>query len=486
MADNTVVIIGAGVAGLTAGAYLAKAGYRVRVLEASAKVGGCCGDTCIDGYTFSDGAQYLVYYRMLDLVFAQVGVSRERALPLTRVTSPQTTFLPDGSAVTIRAGCRVSVEGAALDTARAEEELRRMVQKWEPVGRILESEDILLSPFSLRKLLSKAWRHLPKMGRSLAAELRSLFHDLRFRSALAAHLAYAGAPLEQLPAVTIVALVSALTDGMALPRGGMGRLPQALADVLRSYGGEILLNERVTSIRVQNGRVAGVLTDAQGFIQCGCVLSTANAMSTYAALLDTASQPAAMLSKVRRTRLSARAFSVQLGVPDTLPVQSHLSYVVPMMDDLPRYFAPQRDGGDGGYYSVPTVAAPELAPAGGSVIEYFPAIRQDADAQAWSAERTRRLTGESIRWLEDRFSMRIVAQRVRSPRDFCDQMSLYDGAVYGISPTQGVRGLFPHRSPIEGLYLAGQTTYPGLGVPTAALSGIQAAKLMMQSPKELR
>jgi phytoene desaturase len=481
MADNTVVIIGAGVAGLTAGATLAKAGNRVRVLEEGAKVGGCCGDTCIDGYTFSDGAQYLVYSKMLDLVFAQLGVAREHVLPLTRITTPQTTYLPDGTAITIRDGCSVMVEGAALDIARAEEELRRMVEKWEPVGRVLESEDILLSPFSPWKLLSKAWRHLPKMGRSLGGELRSLFHDPRFRSALAAHLAYAGAPLEQLPSVTIVALVSALTDGMALPHGGMGRLPEALATVLRSCGGEILLNERVSNIRVQHGCVTGVHTTGQGFIACGRVLSTASAMSTYTTLLDAASQPAAMLRKVRRTRLSARAFSVQLGLPDALPVQSHLSYVVPMMDDLPRYFAPEREGPGWGYYSVPTVAAPELAPAGASVIEYFPVIRQDVAADAWSAERTQRFADKSIRWLQDRFGMRIAAQRVRSPRDFRDELNLYDGAVYGISPTQGVTGLFPHRSPIEGLYLAGQTTYPGLGVPTAALSGIQAAKMMLKS-----
>ncbi len=482
-ADDGVIIIGAGVAGLTAGAYLARAGCRVRVLDAGTKVGGCCGATSVDGYTFSDGAQYLVYHKMLDLVFAQLGAAREKVLPLRRVTTSQTTYLPDGSAITIGDGCTVSVEGAALDTAHAEEELQRTVNKWQPVGRLLESEDILLSPFSAWKLLSRAWRHLPKMRRSLDRELRSSFHDPRFCSALAAHVTYAGVPLDQLPAVAIVALVSGLTDGMAVPIGGMSRLPEALAAIVRSYGGEILLNEGVTGIRVRNGRVSGVQTTGEGFSECGRVLSTANAMSTYETLLEPGAQPASMLRKVQGTRLSAKAFSLQLGVTHRLPVQSHLSYVVPMMDDLPHYFTPERDGTGYGYYSVPTVAAAELAPAGGSVIEYFPVIRQDSPAEEWNDERAQRLADASIRWLQSRFEMQVAAQRVRSPRDFRDQLNLFDGSVYGISPAQGVTGLFPHKSSIEGLYLAGQTTYPGLGVPTAALSGIHAARLMLKADR---
>jgi phytoene dehydrogenase-like protein len=77
--------------------------------------------------------------------------------------------------------------------------------------------------------------------------------------------------------------------------------------------------------------------------------------------------------------------------------------------------------------------------------------------------------------------MTIAAKRIRSPRDFRDQLNLYNGAIYGVSAAQGITGLFPHQSPIEGLYLAGQTTYPGLGVPTAALSGIQTANLVLKT-----
>lgn len=478
---RSVVIIGAGVAGLAAGAYLARHGCRVVVLEANPAIGGCCGSVSVDGYTFTEGAQYLIYSRILDLVFAELGVERSQALAFRRVATPQTTHLPDGVTITIGDDFLVAAEGASIDIARAQDELRLMVKKWEPVGRLLETEDILLSPFSAWKLLARAWRHLPKLGRSLDAEFRLLFNDRHFRSGLAAHMVYAGAPPHQLPSVTIIAAVSALEDGMVLPVGGMGKIPEALAQVLREHGGELLLDARVNRICVQGGRVTGVQTDQQGIIACEQVISTANAMATYGALLDSSAVPGRMLRKVRRTRLAPRALSVQLGTPQKLTLGSHLNYFVPMLEDLNSYFSPVHDLPGWGYFSVPTLLAPELASTGGSVIEYYPVIRQDEPLSAWGEDRVNRLGDLSVAFLQSQFDMTVDARRVRGPREFRDQLNLYDGSVYGVSAAQGITGLFPHRAPVEGLYLAGQTTYPGLGVPTAALSGILAARLVLKA-----
>ena len=478
---NTVVIIGAGVAGCTAGSYLARQGFQVKVLEASSKIGGCCGSTAVDGYSFTDGAQYLIYPRILDLVFSQLGFDRSEILPLRRATTPQTTHLPDGTAVTVGDNFHLSVENGKIDIARAQDELKKMVRKWEPVGKILEDEDVLLSPFSTKKILSKAWNQLPKLARSLEGEFKALFSEPVFRSAIAAHVLYAGTPLNRLPSISIVALVSALTDGMALPVGGMGKIPEALAHTLRAHGGEIFLNQRVRNIRLGNGCVIGIQTELGDFIECDLVISTASGMTTYQSLLEPTAQTRRMVQKVKQTPLSAAAFSIQLGIFNRLEAKSHLNYFVPFMEKLDQYFSPVHDRADWGYYSIPTLIAPELAPSGCSVLEYFPVISQGEPADAWSNERVEQFGCASVEWLQDQFEINIAAKRVRSPREFRDQLSLYEGAVYGVSPAKGVTGLFAHRSPIQGLYLAGQTTYPGLGVPTAALSGIHAANGILKS-----
>lgn len=66
-----------------------------------------------------------------------------------------------------------------------------------------------------------------------------------------------------------------------------------------------------------------------------------------------------------------------------------------------------------------------------------------------------------------------------SPRYYRDRLHLYKGAVYGLSPSADPRKLFPHKTSIPGLYLAGQTTFPGYGVGMAAMSGILSAEALL-------
>jgi phytoene desaturase len=480
---NTVVIIGAGVAGLTAGSYLARKGFHVKVLEANSKIGGCCGSTEINGYSFNDGAQYLIYPKLLDVVFSQLGFDRPDILRLKRVTTPGTTHLPNGTSVSIGNDFSITVENGEINIPIAQHELIQLVKKWAPVDEILTDEEIMLKPFSAWRLLSKAWKHLPKFGRTLKGEFEASFSDPTFRSAMAAQLLYAGAPLDKLPSVSIIALVSELKDGIALPEDGMGKIPEALAHILHQHGGKILLDARVKNIRLKNGRTCGVQTVEQGFVEGDFVISTANAMSTVQYLLDQSDQPKRLVQKAKRTPLSMSAFCVQLGVSNKLDVASHINHITPMMQDLDGYIQPAQDMAEWGYYSVPTLIASELAPIGGSIIEYVPVIRQNEPVEAWNDKRIDQLANASIEWLQSRHTMNITVKRIRSPRELQDQLNLYRGAIYGVSAAKGLIGLFPHKTPIEGLYLAGQTTYPGLGIPTAALSGIHASNALIQSIK---
>jgi phytoene desaturase len=212
LGHDPVVIIGAGVAGLTAANLLARDGFRVAIHEAASKLGGSCASTRLAGYTFNDGAVYLAVISVVDHVFQKLGLNRAELLPLRKITSISSTILPNGTVVNLGEGLDVTVTGRTADKNRLKDELRRMVDKWQPVLRFA-MEELLLHPFSPWLMLRKGWRHLPKFHGTVASELRRAFSDDAVRSALSGALLYNGVPPERMPVSAILGLVAQIREG---------------------------------------------------------------------------------------------------------------------------------------------------------------------------------------------------------------------------------------------------------------------------------
>ncbi len=477
---NTVAIIGGGVSGLSAGGLLSRKGLRVKLFEANAKLGGSCANTSLGGYTFHDGALYLAFPGILEHVFEKLGLNRASLLPLRKITANQTTTLPDGTVVTFGNGLDVTVSGQKGDAKhiQLQRELDSMLKKWEPVYRLF-ADDILLHPLSLSRLIAKGWRHLPKLRGTVAAEITRLFSDEAVRAAMSGVLLFAGTPPQKTPVQAILGLVAMLTEGFYLPEGGMGKIPEALSQSIKHNGGEIFLNSKIDRIVIKNGRVHGLQVDGQGLIEVDSVISTVSGMVTFGSLLNQEDVPNGMRRKVQSAPLSHKALVIQLGLSNPVDTGSHSNSILPMIDEQYKVFIPDKDDVKWPIYLVPTITMPELAPRGGSIIEMFPPIKQDMPADDWPDQEKERIVESAVKALSRLHELNIVVKRVLSPKDFQDKMHLYKGAIYGLSPNADLRAQFPHRSPIRGLYQAGQTTYPGYGVSSAAMSGIFAAETLM-------
>jgi phytoene desaturase len=474
MTDDTVIVIGAGVAGLAAGAYLAHQGMQVMVMEAASMAGGSSADVTIEGYVFNQGAQYLILPQMLDSVFAQLGANREQELPLVPVETPQSITFLDGSRIRIGPGYQTETSISDLDIKASEGELHQMASRWRPILGVFLDEDLLSKPFSYFNYLRKAWRQLPKFGHSLQKELISSFHNTHFRKAVAGLLLFSGALPRDLSAPSLAALVAILDDGMYLPAGGMGRRPAALTHVLKQYGGELNLESRVQGILSSGGHVQGVEVNGREPIPATYVISTVSALVTYSDLIEAEMLPQRIRRKVHRTPRSIKAFSLQVGLRNQIKVDSHLNYFLPAKMD--NYFNDSGLDVHSGYFNVPTLVQPDLAPPGGSIVEFYRALPADEPSSIWNEERKHAAAEAALEWLSERLDMQVGLRRVRTPLDFETELGLPGGSIYGISAAAGPLALFPHRGPLVGLYQAGQSTFPGFGVPTAALSGIYAAK----------
>lgn len=473
-------IIGGGVAGLAAGIALARGGFEVKLFEAADKLGGCCASTAIGGYTFNDGAMYIAVPLLLDEAFARLGLDRASVLPLRQISRAQTTYLPDGTTVSLGAGGRVVLDGERSSERNVQLafDVDALKSKWLPTLRLF-AQELLPQPFSLLRTLIKGWRHLPKLRGTLAAELEQQFKDPAARAAMAGILMYTGLPPERLPVAQIVGLVALLDDGFFVPEGGMGAIVRVLADTFVALGGQVVKQTAVTRIAVEGGRVRALEIQAGGErerVSVDAVVSTASGMTTFGQLLAHDAVPSSMRRKAAQAPLSHRALSVQLGLSNRLEVASQSISVLPFMDEQHRLHVPGEAFARGFSYSVPTVTLPELAPAGGSVVEMFVPVDERWSMERWNEDTAHAAAEVAVDALAGRHALDVAVKRVRSPKDFRDDMRLFGGALYGLSPAATPMQQFPTKTPLEGLYLAGQTTYPGFGVSTAILSGSFAAQ----------
>ena len=462
---------------MAAGIALARKGLQVTIFEAGDNLGGCCATTSLGGYTFNDGALYLALPEILDHGFERLGLDRAELLPLRQITAKQTTHLDNGASLSFETGTGVRRSGtdSASDLDR---QLASLKERWEPVLKIL-GEEIIPYPASAPRMAWKLWRHLPRLAGTVASELGRQIDDPQLRAALASMALYTGVPAERTPAAQMVGIAAVLCDRIHLPKGGMGRIPQVLTETFQALGGEVRLNTRVERIAVRGGRVAALETDTFGSVPVGAAVSTANGISTTLDLLGPEDRPRAATHRARRAPLSHRALSVQLGLANRIDAPSHFMNHVPCMEaqhhllqetaGVPRWIA----------YTVPTVTMPELSPAGGSIVEMYPPVDANSWPEDWDAARAESVADKAIEALSRHHRLDIAVRRVRSPRDFRDDMHLYKGAIYGLSPTADLRSQFPLRSGVGRLYQAGQTVFPGYGVGPALMSGIHASDALI-------
>jgi phytoene desaturase len=373
---------------------------------------------------------------------------------------------------------KLQIEGGTLDEKLLQSQLQRMLNRWAPM---LDTavDHLMAAPFSSWRALRYGWKHLLKLRGTVGAEMRRLISDERVRAALAGVLLHTGLPPDRMPVASILGVVALLRDGLFLPEGGMGTISDALAAAFHRHGGKLRLGSRVTRIVVEGGRARAVEVNGHERIDASGVISTVSPMSTFTSLVEPARVPSSFTRLIQRARLSHHAVSLQFGLANHVDPAALVNMVLPMMEK--QHEVVEQDPGNVRWpvYSVPTMALPDLAPTGRSIIEMFVPLAPDVARREWTEADKQEVTESALQALQRRHDLDVAVTRVRTPADFQDQMHLYQGALYGLSPAVPPQEQFAQTSPIPGIVLAGQSTYPGYGVGPTIMSGIFAADAVM-------
>jgi phytoene desaturase len=487
MADP-IVVIGAGIGGLSTAIHLAAAGQRVVVFEKNDAAGGKMRHVRAGGFEWLTGPSVLTMRHVFEDLFAAAGRCLEDYLTLVPVEPLTRYFYPDGTVLDVsRELDRTLDQIAALDARDVEGYLGYLAY----VARLHRITGPLFTysdPPTWRDLFRIAPRDTLAVDgwRTLDSSVRKHVRSAHLRQLLGRYATYAGAsPYEASTAYNVVAHVE-LNGGVWYARGGVYTVARALERLARELGVEIQTGRAVTRIEVSNGAVQGVmLTDGERQ-PASAVVANADVTSVYEQLLSREAVDPRRLARLINAERSCSSLVLALGVEGIHSELAHhnIFFSSDYRREFDEIFHQGIPPSEPTIYVVITARSdPGHAPEGCEnwfVLVNAPALGPEYDWETQAlAYRNRVLSRLADLDFDVRNKIRV--EQMLTPLDIARLTGAYRGALYGTSNNGLLAALRrPHnRCPdVRGLYFAGCTTHPGGGVPMVMLSGKTVARMI--------
>ena len=484
-----VVIVGAGLGGLSAACHLSGAGHEITVVERDDTPGGRAGTWQVGGYRFDTGPTVFTMVDILERTFAAAGATMDDHVRMQRLDPAYRASYADGSELFVRAGREAMTD-----------EIRRVCGDHDAAAFgpfcdwLSELNRVEVPHFIDRNFDSplglasnpRAALDLVRLGGfgKLEAKVKTYFNDDRLHRLFSFQALYAGlSPFDALALYGVITYMDTVA-GVWSPDGGIHALAQGLADAAEKAGVQFHYGDGVERIerRPGSGAVSAVRTVRGERYPADVVVANPDVPAVYRELLGE--------TPPRRARTGTYSPSCLLwlvGVEGELP-ENAAHHNIHFGHEWTRSFQELLHDGTvmtdpSILVSAPSVTDPTCAPAGRHslyVLEPVPNLDGSVD---WLTER-----GPA----RDRLAARIAAlgypdvvehERLTDPLDW-DALGMERGTPFAMAHKFARTGPFraanTDRS-VPGLVLVGSGTVPGVGVPMVLLSGRLAAERVEQA-----
>ncbi|MFE1441159.1 phytoene desaturase family protein [Streptomyces sp. NPDC058739] len=490
-----VVVVGAGLAGLSTALHLLGAGRRVTVVEREALPGGRAGRLERGGYRIDTGPTVLTMPELADEAFAAVGDSLWKRMELLSLHPAYRACFADGSTLDVHTDADLMAAEVERFAGTAEAAGYLRLREWlTRLYRTQMNHYIDTNFDSPLDLLTGDLARLAALGGfgRLDRRIGRFLKDERLRRVFSFQALYAGVPPNRaLAAYAVIAYMDAVA-GVRFPRGGMHTLPQAMADAAADAGAELRFDEEVAGLERTGERITAVVS-ARERIPCDAVVLTPDLPVTYRLLGRRPRRPVQL-------RHAPSAVVLHVGTNRTWPQLAH--HTLSFGSAWDRTFGElTREGRLMSDPSLlitrPTATDPELAPPGRHlhyILAPCPNTSIGPGAAEW-ADLAPRYRMELLRELErrglDGLEASIEEECLVTPADW-NAMGHTAGTPFSVAHTFLQTGPFRPRNLVRGTpnaVLAGCGTTPGVGVPTSLVSGKLAAARITggaRRPRQLR
>jgi phytoene desaturase len=481
-----VVVVGSGFGGLSAGAFLARAGKSVLVVERLDGPGGYAHAFEREGYVF-DPAVHAVGESgeggMIDLWLRALGV-RDECTFLPLGPSLYTAVYPDfqdnapfgiEDFIGMHAAHFPDEERGLRDFMDVCEQLRIEWDRMGSLGSLSELEQAAESfPTTFR------YRHA-----TVQQVMDDYLRDQRLKALLTALWGYCGVPPSSLSFADFGGMLTALLEGgQSYCQGSFQNLVNAWVTGLERGGGELVLQNQVTGIGVKDGRVSGVTLADGREIRADLVVSNADATQTFEELVGLEHLPSSYARRLQRMTLSISAFVLYTAT--TLDLDqfdyAHEIFVLTSWDHDETWA--NTLGGTPSAFAItaPTVVDPSLAPEGEHIVTTVAFAPYDLGIPWEDArERWTELILEQVERLFPGIGEKLLFVESATPLALEKYSLNRNGAMYGWenTPRQAHSKRPTNATPVEGLYLSSAWAQPGSGTLHAMRSGFQTAQAIL-------
>jgi phytoene dehydrogenase-like protein len=526
-AVHDAIIIGGGHNGLVCGAYLAKAGLKVKVLERRDVIGGAAVTE-----EFSPGFRASIFSYLMSLLHPRIIRDLElkkhglEILPCSDMFSP----LDGGDYIVFSDDvAKTQKQFARFNKGDAERyaEFDKFINDAAAVVRQLlfdtppdlsrrdwkTFKQVASLAWKYRKVGDRMFRIIDLLTMSADDFLKRWFEDSRIRAVLAYYASIGTFAGPKTPGSAYVIMHHMMGEhegagGWGFIKGGMGAITQAIASYGRTVGMEVEIGAAVGEVRIRDGKAFGVvLADGREY-QARLVISNASVKALFLDMVDARHLPAEFVTDVRNFRTFSTAFKINVAAerpPQYAALPKALAdgalggwsyptycHIAPDIEYLERAY----DDAKYGWYSAspfitpvtPSVVDDTLAPRGKHVVNLFGGhAPYKLKGASWAEEKEnfRKVVFDTLDRFAPGFSSDVIDAQVLTPPDIEQIVSLPQGHIFQgeLAPDQlFFKRPVPHyadyRTPVEALYQCGSSCHPGGGV--SGIPGHNAAREILR------
>ena len=478
---KSVVIIGAGIGGITTAVYLAKIGYNVEVYEKNSAPGGRCGQLIRDGHRFDLGATMLMMPGIYREVFSSLGIPLFENNDITPLEDLYKIYFDNNEVITF-----------SPNTGKMKEQL----EKIEP-GSFLKSQKYVADGYEIfqigmNKLIGRnfdnifQFANLRNVGMLIKlktyisnwAYAKRFFKNQHLLMAYTFQNIYVGQSPFNSPALFSMVPAAELTEGSFFPRGGMFSIVEKLMSAAQTLGVKFYFNKPVKKIHSNGKKVEGIILEDNSEVTADIIVANADLPYVYRKLLPDRRKS----MKLDNLKYSCSAICYHWGLDKGYPQLGHHSVFLSdgFREGLDKIFIDKSVSDTPSFYvHAPTRTDPSAAPANQDTLSFIVGAGHvdKMKKQDWDnlKKKTRKALIERLKHLglED-IEEHIKFEICYTPENWESACNITRGSVFGsVGHNIMQMGYFrPHNQhgKYKNLYFVGGSTHPGNGIPNILLS----------------